>query len=127
MRKKKNEYKVYYHNLSFSAGLRRYIAINDKLYFILAGNVVLNRRNQSRTTTNVQTGAKNTTETANSTLRLNISPGLTYFINPHFGLETFIGGFGLDYNAKSKGDSSSSFSANFTSSGVLSIGIAYYF
>jgi hypothetical protein len=113
--------------MSLSVGLRRYFFISERLSIILAGNLGGRRYQYIDSKYSQYYNIQNNSEQIQNQITFILSPAITYFITPHFSVESFIGGLGLVYEPKSKYNYNSTFSAEFKSSNILTVGFGYYF
>jgi hypothetical protein len=79
-------------------GLTKYIPIIDQLYFTVGAHAIPSYSTTLSESTISGSATQNTTSTVQA--RLNIAPGLTYFINKKWMLYTYVGvlNYGLKYN-----------------------------
>ncbi len=115
-----------YTSTDLSIGLNRYIRLKERLVVVLSGNVVATFQKNDYTQQVIGKEELNIT-TKRQYYSLKLSPGLIYFLSPHFGLGGYFGGFNLQVVPKSNNNSASSISADFSTSGVLGIGLNYFF
>jgi hypothetical protein len=118
----KNEYT----STDLSIGLNRYISLKERLALVLSGNVVATFQNNDYTE-QVTGKAETNITTKRQYYSLQFNPGLIYFLSPRFGLGGYFGGFNLQVEPKSDNNSASTVSGNFSTSGVLGIGLNYFF
>jgi hypothetical protein len=109
-------YKSY--NYMASLFVRYYRAISDKLYFSLNNGIGFYQFDSKNEVTNIdvknnKTSSKTTTEKINS-YTINISPGLDYFIAPHWGLRTTIGSMEYSINSQKSNNGNIQKSNNFS-------------
>jgi hypothetical protein len=115
-----------YTSTDLSIGLNRYIRLKERLVVVLSGNVVATFQKNDYTEQVIGKAELNIT-TKRQYYSLKLSPGLIYFLSPHFGLGGYFGGFNLQVMPKSNNNSASSISADFSTSGVFGIGLNYFF
>jgi len=118
----KNEYT----STDLSIGLNRYISLKERLALVLSGNVVATFQNNDYTQ-QITGKAELNISTKRQYYALKLNPGLIYFLSPRFGLGGYFGGFSLQVEPKSGNNSGSTVSGNFSTSGVLGIGLSYFF
>ena len=118
----KNEYR----STDLSIGLNRYISLKEKLALVLSGNLVATIQHNDYTE-QVPGRAAINISTNRVYYSLQLNPGLIYFLSPRFGLGGYFGGFNLQVEPKSDDNSASTVSGNFSTSGVLGIGLNYFF
>ena len=115
-----------YSNLGLSLGLSRFIPLSERFYVVLAGSFGANF--MSNESTDMPQGqAEQVSKSKQTNLSLNFNPGLVYFLSPRFGLNGSFGGLSLAYQPKSSYNTSGSFSGSFSTTGVLGIGVSYFF
>jgi hypothetical protein len=110
---------------SLGFGLRRYFPLKERFYAIVGGDLFGTSTRFERTRTPM---GQNPEVTASNSLNfsLQLRPGLAYFLNRRFGIETFFGGVFVNYSPGSKENPDSSIYASFANSGVIAIGITYF-
>lgn len=118
----KNEYT----STDLSIGLNRYISLKERLALVLSGNVVATFQNNDYTE-QIAGKAETNITTKRQYYALQLNPGLIYFLSPRFGLGGYFGGFSLQVEPKSDNNTGSSVSGNFSTSGVLGLGLNYFF
>lgn len=115
-----------YTNLGLSVGLSRFVPLSERFYVVLAASFGANFLNNESTDT-PPGQAEQVSKSSQTNLSLNFNPGLVYFLSPRFGLNGSFGGFSLAYQPKSSYNASASFSGNFSTTGILGIGVSYFF
>lgn len=115
-----------YSNLGLSVGLSRFVPLSERFYVVLAASFGANFLNNESTDT-PQGQTEQVSKSSQTNLSLNFNPGLVYFLSLRFGLNGSFGGLSLAYQPKSSYNASASFSGSFSTTGVLGIGVSYFF
>jgi hypothetical protein len=118
----KNTYKTF----GVSLGLNRFISLKERLYLVLDGNVAANFSSNNNSQ-QIPGQNEQVSELKQNDVALNFNPGLVYFLSPRFGISGNIGGFYLRFQPKSDQTYASTLSGGFSTSGLLGIGLNYFF
>lgn len=118
----KNTYK----NFGLSLGLNRFISLKERLYLVLDGNFAASFRSGNNSQ-QIPGQNEQFNEWKQNDVSLNFNPGLVYFLSPRFGISGNIGGFYLRFQPKSEQTYASTLSGGFSTSGLLGIGLSYFF
>ncbi|WP_373549865.1 outer membrane beta-barrel protein [Haliscomenobacter sp.] len=115
-----------YNNFGLSLGLNRFVSLKERLYLVLDGNFAASFRSGNNSQ-QIPGQNEQVSEWKQNDVALNFSPGLIYFLSPRFGLSGTFGGFYLRFQPKSDQNYASTLSGGFSTSGVLGIGLNYFF
>lgn len=118
--------KTIYTSTDVYMGLNRYILLKERLAVILSGNFLASFQHNEYTE-QITGQDEQVSIWKNHNFSLNFKPGLIYFLSPRFGVSGYLGGLSLQYAPKTAYNYSSSISGNFSTSGVLSLGLNYFF
>lgn len=115
-----------YFSTDLSLGLNRYISLQERFAVILSGSFTAGFES-SESTEKPQGQVERITKWKQHDFSLNFNPGLIYFLSPRFGVSGYFGGLSLRFEPKTEQNYASTFSGSFSTSGVLGIGLNYFF
>lgn len=115
-----------YSSWGLSLGLNNYIPLRERLAVVLNSSVSANFRS-NESSQQILGQNRYITESKQQDYALRFSPGLWYFLSTRFALSGNFGGFALTVTPKSEGNGTSVVSGVFSTSGLLGLGLSYFF